>query len=301
MPCALGVISVTLAACAGATPLRGAATAAEVASLFTPTGDAPTEQDVLDCVQRGWWESATHLVRLAHDRGLAVDEMSQVLSAATRSRDEASEVLSLLRYGGSVGAHAEETVVACAFQWAQSEGALHLNVKFSSRIDGPVTVLNVDNEKVLLSERRLDFSATGRQKPKQFTLQLDLHGEIVPESSSWSFASVGRMTFTIAKAVNETWPRLLKDQSARPTNMHHWVERQACPEPSPTHVPERHRSPTGARVRAVPLRRAWTPRRRSRRLRPSQRQRARQTPSRRATPSRRTARRRRRTRRQRRA
>ncbi|EOD28416.1 hypothetical protein EMIHUDRAFT_99915 [Emiliania huxleyi CCMP1516] len=236
MPCALGVISVTLAACAGATPLRGAATAAEVASLFTSTGDAPTEQDVLDCVQRGWWESATHLVRLAHDRGLAVDEMSQVLSAATRSRDEASEVLSLLRYGGSVGAHAEETVVACAFQWAQSEGALHLNVKFSSRIDGPVTVLNVDNEKVRLSERRLDFSATGRQKPKQFTLQLDLHGEIVPESSSWSFASVGRMTFTIAKAVNETWPRLLKDQSARPTNMHHWVERQACPEPSPTHA-----------------------------------------------------------------
>jgi hypothetical protein len=47
-----------------------------------------------------------------------------------------------------VGANKEETVVNCAFQWAQRPDYIYLNIKYSSRIDGPVTVLNVDNEKV---------------------------------------------------------------------------------------------------------------------------------------------------------
>ena len=45
-----------------------------------------------------------------------------------------------------VGANKEETVVNCAFQWAQRPDFIYLNVKYSSRIDGPVTVLNVPRE-----------------------------------------------------------------------------------------------------------------------------------------------------------
>ena len=95
---------------------------------------------------------------------------------------------------------------------------VYLNVKFSSRIDGPVTVLNVDNERVELTNNSLTFQAVGRQKPKTFRLNLTFHGAILPEASSWSFASVGRMSFTIAKASNETWPRLLETK-VKPKNM----------------------------------------------------------------------------------
>ena len=42
-----------------------------------------------------------------------------------------------------MGANKEETVVNCAFQWAQRPDFVYLNVKYSSRLDGPVTVLNV--------------------------------------------------------------------------------------------------------------------------------------------------------------
>ena len=95
---------------------------------------------------------------------------------------------------------------------------MYLNVKFSSRIDGPVTVLNVDNERVELTNNSLTFQAVGRQKPKTFRLNLTFHGAILPEASSWSFASVGRMSFTIAKASNATWPRLLETK-VKPKNM----------------------------------------------------------------------------------
>ena len=49
----------------------------------------------------------------------------------------------------------EETTVNCAFQWAQHPNFIYLNVKFSGRIDGPVTVLNVDNENVTLTNEDL--------------------------------------------------------------------------------------------------------------------------------------------------
>lgn len=113
------------------------------------------------------------------------------------------------------------------FQWAQRPEFIYLNVKFSSRIDGPVTVLNVDNEKVELGNNTLLFEAVGRQKPKTFRLNLTFYGAILPEASSWSFGSVGRMSFTIAKAENQTWPRLLEGK-AKPKNMYAWYERQSA-------------------------------------------------------------------------
>ena len=66
--------------------------------------------------------------------------------------------------------------VNCAFQWAQRPDTIYLNVKFSARIDGPVTVLNVDNEKVEMGNNTLTFEGIGRQKPKTFKLNLTFHG-----------------------------------------------------------------------------------------------------------------------------
>jgi len=182
----------------------------------------PAQADVLHALENGWWPAATAMLRQMRERGDAVGTMQEVRSAATRIRDQATDVINLLR----VGANTEETVVSCAFQWAQRPDFIYLNVKFSSRIDGPVTVLNVDNEEVVLTNESVTFSALGRQKPKKFQLNLTFYKEILPEQSFWSFASVGRLSFTFAKAVNETWPRLLQDKKAKPKNMHHWYERQ---------------------------------------------------------------------------
>ena len=181
------------------------------------------EADVLLALERGWFDAAKALLRLLRARGEAVASLADVRAKATKIRDEATEVINLMR----VGANAEATDVNCAFQWAQRPEFIYLNVKFSSRIDGPVTVLNVDNERVNLGNNSLVFEAVGRQKPKTFKLNLTFFGAILPEQSSWSFASVGRMSFTIAKAVNETWPRLLETK-AKPKNMYGWYERQTA-------------------------------------------------------------------------
>uniref|UniRef100_A0A7S0LNH0 CS domain-containing protein n=1 Tax=Coccolithus braarudii TaxID=221442 RepID=A0A7S0LNH0_9EUKA len=180
-----------------------------------------TQASVLVALEHGWWGAATAILRSMRERGEPVGSMQEVRATATRIRDQATDVINLLR----VGANAEETSVACAFQWAQRPEFIYLNVKFSSRIDGPVTVLNVDNENVTLTNESMDFSAVGRQKPKKFRLNLLFNKEIDPELSQWSFASVGRISFTLAKKVHETWPRLLRDKK-KPKNMHHWYERQ---------------------------------------------------------------------------
>ena len=181
------------------------------------------EEDVLLALDRGWLDAAKVLLRLLRGRGDAVATLAVVRSRATKIRDDATEVINLMR----AGANAEATDVNCAFQWAQRPEFIYLNVKFSSRIDGPVTVLNVDDERVTLGNDTMLFEATGRQKPKTFRLNLTFHGAILPEASTWSFASVGRMSFTIAKAVNETWPRLLQGK-AKPKNMYSWYERQTA-------------------------------------------------------------------------
>lgn len=126
-----------------------------------------------------------------------------------------------------VGSNAEETVVNAAFQWAQRPDFVYLNVKFASRIDGPVTCLNVDNENVTFTNDSLYFEGMGRQKPKTFRLNLTFNQEILPEASSWSFSSVGRMSITIAKKEHGTWPRLLKSKK-KPKNMYSWYERQTA-------------------------------------------------------------------------
>lgn len=176
---------------------------------------------MLLALDRGWFDAAKRLLRMMRTRGDAVATLAETRQRATKIRDEATEVINLMR----TGANAEATDVNCAFQWAQRPEFIYLNVKFSSRIDGPVTVLNVDNEQVTLGNNSLVFEAVGRQKPKKFRLNLTFHGAILADQSTWSFASVGRMSFTLAKAVNETWPRLLEGM-AKPKNMYAWYDRQ---------------------------------------------------------------------------
>ena len=101
--------------------------------LGDPNTAQPEQADVLHALEHGWWQAATSMLRTMRGRGDAVGTMTEVRNTATKMRDSATDVLNLLR----VGANAEETVVSCAFQWAQRPEFIYLNVKFSSRIDGP--------------------------------------------------------------------------------------------------------------------------------------------------------------------
>ena len=84
-----------------------------------------------------------------------------------------------------------------ALQWAQSPTHVFLNVKFAHIISAPAT-LNVVVNNVTFAARALFLEASDSKK--LFKLELDFLHEIDQEGSSWSMASVGRMTFSIKKA-----------------------------------------------------------------------------------------------------
>jgi len=226
------VLVAILTACstALAASILEAATAQPAAlELLDAPGVEPSEEDVLLALERGWFDASKRVLSMMRQRGAPVASLSSVRASATKIRDQATEVINLMR----VGANKEETIVTTAFQWAQRPEFVYLNIKFSSRIDGPVTCLNVDNERVEFgnvesvnaSSGKLLFEGTGRQKPKTFRLNLTLHGAIVPENSSWTLGSVGRLLITIAKATPDVWPRLLQSK-VKPKNMHVWHDRQ---------------------------------------------------------------------------
>ena len=48
-----------------------------------------------------------------------------------------------------------------------------------------MTVLNVDNEVVVINEPHVSFSGVGRQKPKVYVVELELYAPIDPAGSSW--------------------------------------------------------------------------------------------------------------------
>jgi hypothetical protein len=225
----LAALVATLASAFASSMLEAATAQPAALELLAAPGIEPGEEDVLLSLERGWFESAKRVLALMRERDAPVAAMASVRASATNIRDQATEIINLMR----TGANAEETVVTTAFQWAQRPEFVYLNVKFSSRIDGPVTCLNVDNERIEFGNEpagngtagTLFFEGTGRQKPKLFRLNLTLNGAILPENSSWSFASVGRMSITIAKATHETWPRLLLTK-VKPKNMHVWHDRQ---------------------------------------------------------------------------
>ena len=210
--------------------LSGAVDAPAALALLEAQGpEASSAEDVQYALEHGWWEPAKHMLRTMRERGDAVTTMQSVRTTATRIRDEATEVINLLRvstpppcrYSAAtappqrrhsaatatpalpphatsalpqrclsaasalprlrhcpasapptpchhalttlpprrrhrvvmalrlvsnasiaprrvrarvqVGANKEETVVNCAFQWAQRPDFIYLNVKYSSR------------------------------------------------------------------------------------------------------------------------------------------------------------------------
>eukprot|EP00499_Haloplacidia_sp_CaronLabIsolate_P007576 CAMPEP_0196770316 /NCGR_PEP_ID=MMETSP1104-20130614/1071_1 /TAXON_ID=33652 /ORGANISM="Cafeteria sp., Strain Caron Lab Isolate" /LENGTH=330 /DNA_ID=CAMNT_0042140427 /DNA_START=97 /DNA_END=1089 /DNA_ORIENTATION=- len=163
-------------------------------------------------MERGWWNTARRLVEVCRDRGIDVTGLvHQKASSIRRHLKEIAELLSKPTAMRSIHP---------AFQWAQSGDAIFLNVKFAHRIDAPATLDCVGD--VSMTNTSLHLLAPCEKSGKRFELRLDFLRDIVPDNSTWSVASVGRMTFTLAKSESDdAWPRLLKSRR-KPGNMHVW-------------------------------------------------------------------------------
>ena len=168
--------------------------------------------------QRHWWSAAKRALDVLRDQN--VPPSAEARRVVTELRDGAGSLLALMRQ-----TKMDEATISCAVMWAQGTRSIHLNVKFASRLDAPVTVLNVDNEVVSISENRVSFSGVGRQKPKRYVVDLELFAAIDANASSWSFGSVGTIRFHLRKLEEGSWARLTK--SADPVKNHRvWWEKQ---------------------------------------------------------------------------
>lgn len=118
------------------------------------------------------------------------------------------------------------SVLAPAYQWAQSGSELYVSVKFAHKFDAPATLVNKENiDEVSFSNRSVVVRAS--KSSKRFLLELALLRDIDPVNCSWSSASVGRATLTLRKAgpFREWWPRLLASKT-KPPNQHVWWDKQ---------------------------------------------------------------------------
>ena len=78
--------------------LSGAVDAPAALSVLQAQGpEVSSAEDVQYALEHGWWEPAKHMLRTMRERGDAVTTMQSVRTTATRIRDEATEVINLLR------------------------------------------------------------------------------------------------------------------------------------------------------------------------------------------------------------
>ena len=182
------------------------------------TSSALLEEAVQYSANRHWWVAARAALDVLRTRNVAIG--SEVRQAVTTLRDEAGSVLTLMRQ-----TKMDEATINCAVMWAQGESSVNLLIKFAGRLDAPVTVLNVDNEQVVINATHVTFSGIGRQKPKRYQVHIELFAPIVAENSSWNFGSVGTVRFRLSKASGGEWPRLTA--STEPVKNHRvWWEGQ---------------------------------------------------------------------------
>lgn len=171
-------------------------------------------------VLRQWWGLARELVAKSHTQ--QVDLSFAVRKAVRTLKDEADELLRTLnpKYGLA-------QQVAPAFQWAQNDTSVFLTIKYTVRWNAP-GALEVTEPSVNMTLNMFNFSGLGKHSNNKYRyfLSLSLFDRIVSESSSWSAASVGKLSVTLRKKWPRKWPRLIANKKAKIGNMHMWMEMQ---------------------------------------------------------------------------
>ncbi|CAM9111479.1 unnamed protein product, partial [Pylaiella littoralis] len=176
----------------------------------------PEVHHLISAMRKSWWECAAAVANALAKYGSEVEDAFQMEQRSiTKSLNE---IKSALQKGKPMQS------ISPAFEWAQSGDWVYINAKMSHKLDAPAT-LNVVSEGVKMNERSLKFAAS--KDHKRFSLDLTLHADIEPDTSTVSFGSVGRVTFTLKKAKNGVkWPKLVDDDQKKPVNMHVWWAKQ---------------------------------------------------------------------------
>ncbi len=110
-----------------------------------------------------------------------------------------------------------------ALQWAQSPNKVFLDVKFAHRFDSP-GCLEVQDTKVTFTDSRLTFTGLCMQSGHkiQYLLDFETFDTIDPSASTYSLASVGRLSINLEKKVEGVWSAPMKGKKS--SNMQVWWE-----------------------------------------------------------------------------
>ena len=139
----------------------------------TPHDGSP----VCAALRRGWQHAARTLLPYASGRG-----QTRIRHFAEHRRREANAVVQLLQGD----AHTKAAVIVPACQWAQNASVIAVMVRFSPKKHGPVSVASVEEPRVLLTEKHLSFTASGRSvnggKRLRFELELPLGAVAMPRT-----------------------------------------------------------------------------------------------------------------------
>jgi hypothetical protein len=177
-------------------------------------------QVVEKVVLRQWWVLARSIVAKSHEQ--QVDLSFAVRKSVRALKDEADELLRTLnpKYG-------QAQQVSPAFQWAQNDTCVFLTVKFTVRWNAP-GALEVKEPAVQMEANTFNFTGLGQHSNNKYKyiLSLSLFDNILPATSSWSLASVGKLSVTLKKRWARKWPRLLANKKQKIGNMHIWMEQQ---------------------------------------------------------------------------
>ena len=183
-------------------------------------------------IERGWFTFAAALVVECRVRGVKKTS-STIFSVTSNMQRGLKELKELVRR--PILKKGQEVVhIAPAFEWAQSPDHVFISLKMAHKMDTPATLdcvwpnatveigHDVDSSGESDAARRFAFVVKCPRTHKVFALNMTLLKPLVGAGSTWSEASVGRITFTLKKRGISVWSRLLKDKSTKPDQMHTW-------------------------------------------------------------------------------
>jgi len=233
--CALLYLAINAASTAYAAGPPGGATVELLTALSAVTAEADAtaimaphmeELKTLDSrvvekiVMKQWWGLARDIIAKSHIQ--RVDLSFAVRKAVRVLKDEADELLRTLnpKYGVA-------SQVSPAFQWAQNDTSVFLTIKYTVRWNAP-GALEVTDPNVIITGNTFNFTGEGKHSNNKYkyTLSLKFFDNLSEPMSTWSTASVGKLSVTLRKKWPRKWPRLLANKKAKITNMHVWMEMQ---------------------------------------------------------------------------
>lgn len=193
--------------------------------------DAQEELQLLrTCVARSWWTAAKAIVARTHKRSdvHGAHELESIRAEVTtltgnlKQQADAFAAFAAATFRGQTQGLDE---VNCAIQWAQNDTHVFLGVKYATRWSAPGAIEIVDlSVKIRPSAFELEGFGHHSSIRKRYMVDLPLFADVHPEQSSWSAASVGRMTATICKAKAERWSRLTKAKGKSKHQITSWLD-----------------------------------------------------------------------------